>query len=129
MEYVDYPDYLEYNYAFPPFENARKLVDKGYCFINAILRIDGNERRIKMVEDPKIPVDRWTTFIHPTAYVAPDVKLGAGCVVMHNVCIPPEVVLNKCCILLQACTVGHYTFIDEFIHIFAQVCLGADLQT
>ena len=64
----------------------KRFLDEGYYFINAILRIDGNRERIQMVEDLNIPEDRLATFVHPTAYVAPNVKLSPGCVIMSYIC-------------------------------------------
>jgi acetyltransferase EpsM len=80
----------EYIDDFPVVGNlldVRKFIDKGYYFINTILRIDGQKERIDMVENLSIPNDRMAIFIHPSAYVAPNVKLAPGTVIMPQVCI------------------------------------------
>ena len=38
-----------------------------------------------MIEELPIPEKQLATFVHPTAYVAPNVKLGPGCVIMPMV--------------------------------------------
>ena len=109
-------------------DQAQTFVDKGYYFINGIYRIDGNKSRIALFESLAIPESRLATFVHPTAYVAPNVVFGPGCVVMPNVCISPEVTFGKCCIVLQAATVGHNNEVSDYCHISAQACLGAYLR-
>ena len=105
-----------------------EYLEKGYYFLNGIYRIDGNSRRLEMFERFKIPDSRLVNFVHPTAYVAPDVSFGPGCIVMPNVCISHQVAFGKCCIVLQGATVGHDNQIADFVHISAQACLGAYLQ-
>jgi acetyltransferase EpsM len=109
-------------------DDALSLAREGYHFINAILAIDGNPARIERVTALGIPDDHWATFVHPTAYVAPDVTLSPGCVVMPLVCISPYTTFGRNCVVLQAATVGHNNTIGEFTHISAQACLGAYLQ-
>lgn len=106
-------------------DEALNFIQQGYLIINAIHRIDGNERRIKRIEGLGIPESGFATFVHPTAYVAPDVRLGPGCVIMPNACISPQVKFKKCCIVLQGATVGHNTVLGKFCHISAQACVGA----
>lgn len=105
-----------------------EYLDQDYHFLNGIYRIDGNPRRIKMFEEFEIPDSRLVNFIHPTAYVAPGVSFGPGCIVMPNACISHEVNFGKCCIVLQGATVGHDNQIADYVHISAQACLGAYLK-
>ena len=105
-----------------------EFLENGYYFLNGIYRIDGNSKRIKRFEGFEIPDSRLVNFVHPTAYVAPDVSFGPGCIIMPNVCISHEVVFGKCCIVLQGATVGHDNKIADYVHISAQACLGAELN-
>lgn len=105
-----------------------KFLGEGYYFINTILRIDGQEERIKMINDLNIPSDRWAVFIHPTAYVAPNVEFGPGCVVMPQVCISSGTKFGHSCILMVASTIGHDNLIGDFCHVAAQACVGAYLK-
>lgn len=101
-----------------------EFIDQDYYFLNGIYRIDGNRRRIKMFEAYDIPDSRLVNFIHPTAYVAPGVSFGPGCIVMPNAGISQEVSFGKCCIVLQGATIGHNSRITDYAHISAQACLG-----
>lgn len=104
------------------------FVKKGYYFINTILRIDGQNERLKLFESLKIPQDRLATFVHPTAYIAPNVKLGPGTVIMPQVSISPGTTLGKGCLVMVAATIGHDDDIGDFCHIAAQSCVGSYLK-
>ena len=114
--------------VFGPLALASELAAEGYYFINAILRIDGNRRRIALIEGLGIPDERLATFVHPTAYVAPGVELGPGCAIMPHVSISPEVRFGKGCCVFQGATIGHDNVIGAYSHITAQACVGSYLR-
>ena len=68
-------------------KDISKYIGEGYYFINTILRIDGQNERLNMFESLGIPEDRLATFVHPSAYIAPNVELGAGTVIMPQVSV------------------------------------------
>lgn len=109
-------------------EDAKRLLNEGYWFINTILRIDGNRERIAMFEALNIPDDRLATFVHPMAYVAPSVQLGAGCIIMPQVAMSPGSKLGKGCIMMVGATMGHDNIVGDFCHIAAQACVGSYLR-
>lgn len=109
-------------------QDVHKFLEKGYYFINAILRIDNQCERINMINELGIPDSRWATFIHPTAYIAPNTQLGPGCVVMPLVAISSNTKFGKGCIVMVAATVGHDNEIGDYCHIAAQACVGACLK-
>ncbi len=109
-------------------EDAKRLLDEGYWFINTILRIDGNRERIAMFEALNIPDDRLATFVHPMAYVAPSVQLDAGCIIMPQVAMSPGSKLGKGCIMMVGATMGHDNIVGDFCHIAAQACVGSYLR-
>lgn len=108
--------------------DAKRLLDEGYWFINAILRIDGNRERITMFEALDIPDDRLASFVHPMAYVAPSVQLGPGTVIMPQVAMSPGSKLGKGTIMMVGATMGHDNEVGEFCHIAAQACVGSCLH-
>ena len=107
--------------------DAKRLLDEGYWFINTILRIDGNRERIAMFESLQIPDDRLVTFVHPMAYVAPSVQLGAGCIIMPNVSMSPGTRLGKGCLMMAGSMMGHDNIVGDFCHIAAQAAVGSYL--
>ena len=109
-------------------DDLARYIKDGYYFIIAILRLDGVEERIKLIDDLNIPDERLATFIHPTAYVAPNVKLGAGCVIMPLVAISSNTILGRGCIVMVSSTIGHDNVIGDYCHVAAQACVGAFLD-
>lgn len=105
-----------------------RLIKEDYYFINAIGKIDFQQERISMIEDLEIPDDRWITFIHPDAYVAPTVKLGVGSVVLANASISPGTVLGKSCRVMIGAVIGHNNKIGNYCFFAASSCTGAYLN-
>lgn len=108
--------------------DINKFINEGYYFINTIYRIDGAKERIDYFESLKIPDNQLATFVHPTAYVAPNVVLSPGCVIMPLVAISSGTTFGKCSIVMVAATVGHDNCIGNYCHIAAQACVGAYLN-
>ena len=118
----------EFIEEFPVLGNLHeinKFIDKGYYFINTIYRIDRQKRRIKLFHDLKIPKSSLATFIHPIAYIAPNVTISPGVVIMPNVCISPGVKIGKCSLIMSGSSVGHNTVIGDFCHLAAQSCISS----
>ena len=104
-----------------------ELIEQDYYFINAIGKIGFQKERIELLESLNIPDERYVTFIHPSAYVAPNVKLGVGCVVLPNVSISPGTVLGKCCRVMINAIIGHNNVIGDYCFFAASSCTGAYL--
>jgi sugar O-acyltransferase (sialic acid O-acetyltransferase NeuD family) len=119
--------YIEEYPVIDAVKNIKQYFDS-YYFINTILRIDGNKDRINMVEGLCIPDDRLATFIHPTAYVAPNVKLYPGVVIMPNVSVSSNTIIGKNSIVMVGATIGHDNEIGDYLHVAAQACVGAYLK-
>ncbi len=108
--------------------DCQKFLHEGYYFINTIFRIDGQQDRIDMFESLNIPEDRLATFVHPWTYIAPNVKLGFGTVVMPNVSISSGTQFGNGCIIMVGATIGHDNKIGKYCHFAAQCCVGAYTQ-
>lgn len=108
--------------------DLQKFLQEDYYFIIAIMKLDGVEERIKLIENLGIPDHKLATFIHPNTYIAPNTKIGPGCVIMPFVSISSNTVLGRGCIAMVASTIGHDDVIDDYCHIAAQACVGAFLH-
>lgn len=108
--------------------DIREFIKKDYYFINTIFRIDGQQQRIQLFEKLGVPDERLATFIHPLAYVAPNVQLGPGSVIMPHVSLSPGTIFGKCCLVMVNAIVGHNNLIKDYCHIAAQACIGAYLN-
>ncbi len=109
-------------------KDAKSFVSEGYYFINTIFRIDGQQERIDLFEQLTIPDDQLATFIHPTSYVAPNVTLGSGSVVMPNVSLSPGTTFGKGNLIMVNAIIGHNNTIGNYCHFAAQCCVGAYLK-
>lgn len=118
-------DYIENFPVLGKLTDFTWFMDQGYFFINAILRIDGQQQRISTIENLNIPEERMATFIHPLSYVAPNTKLGPGNVVMPNVSISSGTTFGKGCIIMVGVSIGHDNKIGNYCHFAAQCCVGA----
>ena len=78
-----------------------------------------------MFESLGIPDDRLATFVHPLSYIAPNVILGSGTVVMPNVSISSGTSFDIGCLIMVGATIGHDNKIGKFCHFAAQCCVGA----
>ncbi|MDA3886300.1 MAG: acetyltransferase [Candidatus Delongbacteria bacterium] len=107
--------------------DTKKYLDEGYYFINTILRIDGQQERIELFETLSIPKDRLATFIHPKTYIAPNVVLGSGTVIMPNVSVNSGVIFGNGCLILNGATIAHDTIFGNYCHVASQACLGGYL--
>lgn len=107
---------------------ANKFVEKGFYFINTIFRIDGQQERIDVFEKLNIPKERLAIFVHPLSYIAPNVKLGYGSVVMPNVSISSGTIFDLGCLVMVGVTIGHDNKIGKYCHFAAQCCVGAYLN-
>lgn len=108
--------------------DLQKYLQEDYYFIIAIMKLDGVEARIQLIENLGIPDEKLATFVHPTAYVAPNVVLEPGCVIMPMVAISSNTILKRGCIAMVCSTIGHDDVIGEYTHIAAQACVGAFLK-
>lgn len=104
------------------------LKEEHYYFINTIFRIDGQKERLDLFSQLNIPDDRLATFVHPMAYVAPNVKLSPGTVIMPNVSISSGTIFGKSCLVMAGAMVGHNNTIGDFCHIAAHACVGSYLK-
>lgn len=119
-------NYIEEYPVIDKVKNISKYFDE-YYFINTILRIDGNVQRINMVEDLNIPLEKLAIFVHPTAYVAPNVKMNPGVVIMPNVSISANTKIGKNSLIMVGATIGHDNVMGDYLHVSAQACVGSYL--
>ncbi|PID27522.1 MAG: hypothetical protein CSB55_08575 [Candidatus Cloacimonadota bacterium] len=108
--------------------DVQKFIDEGYYFINTIFRIDGQQERIDLFENLNIPEKQMAVFVHPASYIAPNVVIGAGTVIMPNVSVSSGAVFGKGCLIMVAATIGHDTTLGDYCHVAAQACAGAYLN-
>ena len=75
--------------------DARAFAEQGYKFINTIYRIDGAEERMDLFSSLGLSDADLAVFVHPTAYVAPNVIVEPGAVIMPYVMISAGATIGK----------------------------------
>jgi sugar O-acyltransferase (sialic acid O-acetyltransferase NeuD family) len=104
------------------------LVKEGYKFIYTIYKIGGQDKRIQLFNSLNIPIKQLYTFTHPSAYVAPDVVLEPGVVVMPNVSISAGTVIGKGTLIMTNASIGHDNEIESHCMFTANACLGSYIK-
>lgn len=106
-------------------ETIKLYSDLGYKFIFSLHRIGGEEKMITLFNDLGLSKEMLATFVHPTAYVAPNVIIEEGCVVMPYVMISSAAQLSMNTLVMTGATIGHNTKTGAFCHIASQAVVGA----
>lgn len=109
-------------------DDAKSFVEQGYKIINTIYRIDGAKERLDLFETLNIQDKDLAIFIHPTSYVAPNVVVEPGAVIMPYVMISASATIGKGSLLMVGCSVGHDTVLGEGTHVAAQAVVGAHIK-
>lgn len=106
-------------------ENIAKYYAKGYKFIYSLHRIGGEMNFIRLFDELGLKDEMLATFVHPTAYVAPNVVIENGSVVMPYVMISSAAHISVGTLIMTGATVGHNTTTGKFSHIASQAVVGA----
>ena len=110
-------------------ENVLKYYSLGYKYIFALHRMDGGKFFIDMYDELGLTFDMMATFVHPMAYVAPNVIVRSGAVVMPYAMISAATVIDHNALLMTGVTVGHNSHIGIFNHLASQAVVGSYVKT
>jgi acetyltransferase EpsM len=81
--------------------------DPRALFITALQKVKLSEERLRKIKDLNIPPERFYTLIHPSAYVAPNVKIGYDTFVGFHVCIMANTQIGNHCSFRSSAHIGH----------------------
>ncbi|MDR2010391.1 MAG: hypothetical protein LBQ22_07910 [Bacteroidales bacterium] len=87
--------------------DIQRFIDEDYYFINATEVNSDLRQRMSLIESLNIPVERWVSFIHPLSYIAPNLDMGYGCVVMPYAISQPGTKLGNFCTIMFGAIMGH----------------------
>ena len=110
-------------------ENVKKFYNDGYKFIFALHRMDGGEYFINLYETLGLRPEMMATFVHPTAYLAPNVVVNPGTIILPYVMISSGAIIGGNTLIMVGATIGHNTELSEFTHIASQAVVGAYIKT
>jgi len=92
---------------------AKLMGDPSILFMTALQKVKLSRERLTKIRTLKIPKERYYTLIHPSAYVAPNVKIGYDTFVGFHVCIMPNTVIGNHCSLRSSAHIGHDWVIED----------------
>lgn len=96
-----------------------------FKFLFALYKPDAMEQRTKLLEELKVPEERFATFIHPTAYVSRTSTIGAGTVVLNNATVQHHVKIGCHNIINSQVVIEHEAEIENNSFLAAGVYVGA----
>lgn len=71
-----------------------------------------------------IPLSRFVTVIHPTAYISKSSKIGTGTVILQHVTIANNVFIGNQVVVLANTVINHNCVIQDYTCIASSVCLS-----
>lgn len=93
-----------------------------------IITIGNNKIRKQIFEKLELPLSKYPKFIHPSAVIGSNVKIGYGTVVMANVVVNANTNVGNFCILNTMASIGHDVLIKDFAHISPNSTLTGGVQ-
>ncbi len=93
-----------------------------------VVAIGNGSLRQRLFAEHHAAGEVFITVCHPTAIIAPDVKIGVGCMIAANVVVNTGSVIGNHVILNTACTVDHHNRIGSYAHIGPGAHLGGDVE-
>lgn len=104
---------------------AARFAGQGFKFLYTIYKIGGQPQRIALFNQLGLTEDNLYTFVHPMAYVAPDVVLSPGVVVMPQAYISHGTKIGLGSLILGNAFVGHDTVVGKHCFVAAGSCIGS----
>lgn len=92
-----------------------------------ILAIGDNATRSRLYEDLRARRESFAIARHPSAVIAPDVRIGPGTMILAGVVINPGTSIGANVILNTGSTVDHHNRIADHVHVAPGVHLGGEV--
>jgi sugar O-acyltransferase (sialic acid O-acetyltransferase NeuD family) len=97
-------------------DEIEKYLNEDYFFMYAIHMIGRNIKSEEVFNKMKIPMNRFATIIHKTAFVAPNAILEPGVFVMSNCYVGPAAKIGYCTLIMANALIGHNTTVGPLCH-------------
>ncbi len=101
---------------------------KDVFFIYALINPTRYKKRIKMLVEKNIPIDKFVTIVHPTAVVPRYSSLGKGTVLMPGVILSPNVTIGNNVLVFANSFIGHDTVVEDYCFISNCVSIGSTVK-
>lgn len=72
----------------------------------------------------RMPVKRWASVVHPSAFLSPSARIGAGTVIMPGAIVNARSRIGDHCIINSGVIVEHDVVVGDFTHLSPAVVVG-----
>jgi len=76
--------------------------------------------RKNLVQRLGLPDERYTTFVHPSAFLSPSAKIGLGVAVLQNVVISSSATIGSHVLLSPGTAIGHDAVVHDYVVLAAE---------
>jgi sugar O-acyltransferase (sialic acid O-acetyltransferase NeuD family) len=97
-------------------DEISKFLKEDYYFMYAIHMIGRNVKSEEIFIRMNIPIGRFATIIHNSAFVANDATLEPGVFIMANCYVGPKTSLGQCTLMMANSLIGHHTMVGPLCH-------------
>lgn len=94
-------------------------------FVFGMFRYDIAKERFALRNSYGIPIERYLTFVHPSAYVSRSAEIGAGTIIMSGVTIKNNVKIGTRNFINSGTNIDHDTVVGNDNFFAAHTCIGS----
>ena len=94
-------------------------------FITALGSIAARRRCAAMIEERG---GRFVSVVHRSASIGPNVSIGAGSFVAHNVVLTADIKVGRHACVFHGSVIGHDTVLEDFTHVYSLVSVGGNVR-
>lgn len=109
-----------------PLDSATRFLD--CCFINAIGSAKSAPFKPALIKKTGVPLDRFVTLKHPTAYVSPSAVVGAGTAIAQHCVVMSEAVVGLHVKTLPLATISYGANIGDYSTVAGGAVVAAEVR-
>jgi len=99
-----------------------------YSFLFALFKPEKLAERLHLAKSYPVPINRWTNFIHPLAWIADSTTIGYGNIVLSNSGLMSDVTLGNFNMINAGVIIEHETKIGDGNFLAAGCTIGAEVK-
>jgi sugar O-acyltransferase (sialic acid O-acetyltransferase NeuD family) len=109
------------------FADARGLVERHPAarLTTWIGGVDSYHRRPQVIDAVGLPLERYQTLVHPTAYVSPRARVGRGVLIYQHCTINNSAVIEDHAVILPQSVLSHDCVLREYAVVTSSVTVGS----
>lgn len=121
------PDALNGFVGYPEIIGAPETykISEDDAFISALGNIDVRRRCVTMIEERG---GRFISVVHRSASIGPNVSVGEGSFIAHNVVLTADVDVGRHSCVFHGTVIGHDTSLADYTHVYSLVSIGGGVR-